>query len=118
MPWTNKYTFHIGGVTDVGFDESGEYLQVSSHSGRGLFSLQTGEKISRDGDSTYNWHHKTSVDGIGPLQGSCIQVYGLWSEMTEETKKEIKSFDTSLHITEFKGAALSNDKIYLDNFSC
>lgn len=113
MPWDHKYTFHIGGVTDVGFDMSGKYLQVSSHSGRGLFSLQNGEKIARDDDSTYDWHHETSVDGIGSLEGSRIQVYGLWSEMTEEAKKEIDAFDTDSHITEFKGAALSNDKYWL-----
>jgi hypothetical protein len=109
MPWNKMYSFHIGGVTDIGFDELGLFLQVSSHSGRGLFSLGSGEQIARDNDSTYTWHHDTKVDGIGPLTGSQVQVYGIWSEMTSETKKEIASFDIDSHITEFKGTALSGD---------
>jgi hypothetical protein len=109
MRWNQKFSFHVGGVTDVGFNESGALLQVSSHSGRGLFSLDSGELIARDNDSTYTWHYETTVAGIGPLTGSQVRVYGIWSEMTSETKEEMASFDIDSHITEFKGAALSDN---------
>lgn len=37
---------HIGGLVAVGFDLSGGFLLVITHSGRGVFSAQTRERVA------------------------------------------------------------------------
>ncbi len=63
---------HIGGVVAVGFDPSGAYLLVITHSGRGVFSTQTWERVSR---STSPAYPEEGVGiGIGPIDGPTIPV--------------------------------------------
>jgi len=42
-----KHPF-IGGLVAGGFDSAGEYLLTVSHSGRGVFSTATRERVARD----------------------------------------------------------------------
>jgi hypothetical protein len=48
----NRY-LHIGGVVAVGFDSSRDYLLVITHSGRGVFSTNTWERIARSYELAY-----------------------------------------------------------------
>lgn len=70
---------HIGGVVAVGFDTSGDHLLVISHSGRGVYSTQTWERVARDTELSY------PTDGIGigigPIDGEQIPI----NEMNDET---------------------------------
>lgn len=66
-----KY-LHIGGVVAVGFAANGEYLLVISHSGRGVFSTQTWERVARDIELAYP--HGGFGIGIGPIDGQAIPV--------------------------------------------
>ena len=63
---------HIGGVVAVGIDLSGAYLLTITHSGRGVFSTQTWERVARSTELAY------PADGvgigIGPLDGQAIPV--------------------------------------------
>ena len=61
---------HIGGLFAAGFDASGEYLLVISHSGRGVFSTRTWERVARDTSPAYPGEE--SGIGIGPLSGQTI----------------------------------------------
>jgi hypothetical protein len=70
MP-TTKHLF-IGGLVAAGFDPSGQYLFTISHSGRGVFSLATWERVARDTQLAYP---KGGLGrGIGPLEGLSIPV--------------------------------------------
>lgn len=69
---------HIGGVVAVGFDATGEYLLVITHSGRGVFSTRTWERVARNTDLAYP-SGGVGV-GIGPIAGQAIPV----SEMAYE----------------------------------
>ena len=66
-----KY-LHVGGVIAMGFDPTGEYLLVISHSGRGVFSTKTWERVSRDTELAYpeNGHGI----GLGPIDGMSIEI--------------------------------------------
>jgi hypothetical protein len=70
---------HIGGVVAVGFDPTGEYLLVITHSGRGVFSTRTWERVARSTELAYPTGG-VGV-GIGPIDGQAIPV----SEMDYET---------------------------------
>ncbi len=63
---------HTGGLVAVGFDSSGSYLLAITHSGRGVFSTQTWERVARSTELAY------PVDGvgigIGPIDGQAIPV--------------------------------------------
>jgi len=66
-----KY-LHIGGVVAVGFATNGEYLLVISHSGRGVFSTWSWERVARDIDLAYP--DGGFGIGIGPIDGQAIPV--------------------------------------------
>jgi hypothetical protein len=67
----NTY-LHIGGLVAVGCDPSGAYLLVISHSGRGVFSTRTWERVARDYDLAYP---EGGIGiGIGPITGEAIPV--------------------------------------------
>ena len=70
---------HIGGVVAVGFDPSGEYLLVITHSGRGVFSNRTWERVARSTELAYP-EGGVGV-GIGPIEGQAIAV----TEMNYDT---------------------------------
>ena len=70
---------HIGGVVAVGFDPTGEYVLVVTHSGRGVFSTRTWERIARDIELAYP--ERGVGVGIGPIDGQAIPV----TQMNYET---------------------------------
>lgn len=112
MAWKLSHCLHVGGVTGVGFG-SNDLLLVASHAGRGVFDPTTGQRVARDNDESYEWQHEDSVTGIGPLEGVLVPVCGVWSKMPEHVKIIIDDFDTDSHVTEFKGAALTDDGMTL-----
>lgn len=62
----------FGGLFAMGFDDTGEYVLVVSHSGRGVFSTRTWEKVARDPTEVYPIEGK--VEGIGPIKGKLVSV--------------------------------------------
>lgn len=67
----------------MGFDPTGRYLLVVTHSGRGVFSADSWERIARDKGLAYP--ENGMAMGIGPLDGVLIEV-----EERNEFKDEIK----------------------------
>lgn len=67
----NRYLI-IGGLVAVGFDTTGEYLLVITHSGRGVFSTRTWERVARNTELAYP---EDGIGiGIGPIEGQPIPV--------------------------------------------
>ena len=66
-----KHLF-IGGLVAAGFDSSGEYLLTVTHSGRGVFSTATWERVARDTSLAYP--EAGVAVGIGPLDGIAVSV--------------------------------------------
>ncbi len=67
-----KRTLHVGGLVAAGFDVTGDYLLTVSHSGRGVFSTKTWDRLARD--STVVYPENGLSGGIGPLLGITIPV--------------------------------------------
>jgi len=63
---------HIGGLVAAGFDASGAYLLTISHSGRGVFSTRTWQRVARDAELAYPVNG-IGV-GIGPISGQAIPI--------------------------------------------
>lgn len=62
----------VGGLVAAGFDASGAYLLTITHSGRGVFSTNTWERVARDVAPAYP---KAGLGiGIGPIAGQSICV--------------------------------------------
>ena len=72
---------HIGGLVAVGLDNSGSYVLTITHSGRGVFSTETWERVARSNELAYPVGG-VGV-GIGPIDGQIIPV----AEMNHETGK-------------------------------
>jgi hypothetical protein len=70
---------HIGGWVAVGFDASGSYLLTITHSGRGVFSTRTWERLARSTELAYP-DGGVGV-GIGPIDGQPIPI----TEMNYDT---------------------------------
>ena len=66
-----KHLF-IGGLVAAGFDTAGKYLLTVSHSGRGVFSTATWERVARDASVIYP--DAGTIAGIGPLDGISVPV--------------------------------------------
>jgi hypothetical protein len=67
-----QHYLHIGGLVAVGFDPAMPYLLTISHSGRGVFSTRTWERVARDIELV---HPIDGVGvGIGPIAGQAIPV--------------------------------------------
>jgi len=62
----------IGGLVAAGFDPTGAYLLTVSHSGRGVFSTDSWERVARDTELAYP--EAGFVRGIGPLDGVSVPV--------------------------------------------
>jgi hypothetical protein len=62
----------IGGLVAAGFDSSGAYLLTVSHSGRGVFSTESWERVARD--SVLAYPQAGLATGIGPLDGVAVPV--------------------------------------------
>lgn len=67
-----KHGFRVGGLVALGFAHADRYLLVVTHSGRGVFDLDTGERVARDNAVLYP--ERGSIPGIGPLQGEPVAV--------------------------------------------
>jgi len=63
---------HVGGLVAAGLDPSGQYLLTVSHSGRGVWSTTTWERVARDSALAYPIAGRAI--GIGPIEGASIQV--------------------------------------------
>lgn len=62
----------IGGLVAAGFDASGAYLLTVTHSGRGVLSTSTWQRVARD--YTLAYPDSGSSVGIGPIAGQIIPV--------------------------------------------
>jgi hypothetical protein len=62
----------VGGLVAMGFDATGKYLLTVTHSGRGVFTTDTWERVSRDSALAYPIDGKAV--GIGPIDGQLITV--------------------------------------------
>lgn len=62
----------VGGLVAMGFDATGKYLLTITHSGRGVFSTDTWERVARDTALAYPTDGKAV--GIGPVDGLVIGV--------------------------------------------
>jgi hypothetical protein len=110
--WKFKFRVHAGGVTAVGIDPSSKYLVVVSHSGRGVFLLSDGCRVARDYTVEGEWYIGTKCQGIGPLEGVVVRIYGIGSPTPENVLAMIPE-NTSEQLTEFKGAVISDDSKFL-----
>jgi hypothetical protein len=63
---------HVGGLVAMGFDATGKFLLTVSHSGRGVFSTESWERVARDAALAYPTDGKAI--GIGPIDGQMIGV--------------------------------------------
>ncbi|MEM7807133.1 MAG: hypothetical protein AAF561_03380 [Planctomycetota bacterium] len=66
---------HVGGVVARGFDQTGHYLLVVSHSGRGVFDTRTCRRVARDDELHYPQDGHAA--GIGPLAHQTILVIAI-----------------------------------------
>ena len=113
MDWLKVDSYHVGGTTCVGFSADGVHLMSVSHSGRGVFHIASGKRVARDNEDFGSWHRDVEVDGIGPLKGQVVPVFGIFSDIPQQILDELRDFDLTSHITAFKGAALSPDNQFL-----
>jgi hypothetical protein len=63
----------IGGMVAGGFDCTGKYLLVVSHSGRGVFEVGTWQRVARDAARAYP--DASVAVGIGPISEERIAVH-------------------------------------------
>lgn len=75
-----KY-LHVGGVIAMGFDPTGDFLLVISHTGRGVFSTKTWQRVARDEELAYPQSGRAI--GIGPIEGMTIEM----TEMDYDTEQ-------------------------------
>jgi hypothetical protein len=68
----NTKHLHIGGLVAAGFDSAGAFMLTVSHSGRGIYSTSTWERLARDESLAYP--EGGHAFGIGPLHGVRIPV--------------------------------------------
>ena len=70
---------NIGGLVAIGFDATGKYLLTISHSGRGVYSTDSWERVGRDDAVVYPENGVAS--GIHPIENQPIVI----SEIDYET---------------------------------
>jgi hypothetical protein len=83
----------VGGLVAMGFDVTGKYLLTVSHSGRGVFSAETWERVARDPALAYPADGR--VLGIGPIEG---QVIGVMERDESQDRIELQSPDGKHHL--------------------
>ena len=78
----------VGGLVAIGFDESGEHMLTVSHSGRGVYSTRTWDRLARDNEVVYP--EEGMVHGIGPVESKIISVAEEYegSELKVETPNQ------------------------------
>ncbi len=83
----------VGGLVAMGFDATGRYLLTVTHSGRGVFSTKTWERIARDTAIAYPTDG-TAI-GIGPIADQVVRV----EERDERRDRiEMRSPDGRFHL--------------------
>ena len=92
---------HVGGVLAMGFDPQAEYLLVISHSGRGVFSTCSWERVARDVELAYPV--EGCGIGIGPIEGIRIPV----TEMDFRTEKVSLSGCNGSIIIEYESGTIT-----------
>ena len=78
---------HIGGLVAVGFDSSEAFLLTISHNGRGVFAVDTWERVARDYELAYP-ENGVGI-GIGPIAGVKIPVTEMYWQ--NESEREVSS---------------------------
>src|SRR5690348_14816697 len=87
-----KHLF-VGGLVAMGFDATGKYLLTVTHSGRGVFSTDSWERVARDTAITYPTDG-TAI-GIGPIANQVVRV----EERDERRDRiEMRSPDGRFHL--------------------
>lgn len=77
----------------MGFDATGKYLLTISHSGRGVFSTDSWERVARDVVLAYPSDGKAL--GFGPIEGVIVEV----AERDERRSRiEMQSPDGRYHL--------------------
>ena len=79
--WRRVCLQAVGGLTDIGFSADEKYLIAISANGRGVIETATGERVARDTDppeSESPWLKEGRVEGIGPINGQWMDVFGLF----------------------------------------
>jgi hypothetical protein len=80
-PWRDSAWHRVGGLIAVGFPSDNHFLALSWN-GRGLYDLQTSERIARDDTDPAgaDWvsRDQLSVSGIGMFADQMIPIIGLW----------------------------------------
>jgi hypothetical protein len=83
----------VGGLVAMGFDATGKFLLAVSHSGRGVYSTDTWERVARDTLPFYP--AEGMVLGIGPLAEQLVEVV----ERDEKRDRiELDAPDGSYHL--------------------
>ncbi len=83
----------VGGLVAMGFDASGKFLLTVSHSGRGVFSVDTWQRVARD--SAIAYPEDDVAIGIGPIAGVRVAVA---SRDERKEKIEMQSPDGRFHL--------------------
>lgn len=79
LPWKLNQVIAIGGLLASGYDRKADLVLIASAQGRGVFDVQSGQRLGRDLNDDLSWYDpvKLTVQGIGPLTGKEITVAGL-----------------------------------------
>jgi hypothetical protein len=80
VDWQPVVTMAVGGLTEVGFDNTGSYLLVVSSTGRGLVDTRTGSPVARDrAEPSDDWYNEFRLEakGIGPIATETVRLSGL-----------------------------------------
>src|SRR5262245_62080806 len=83
----------VGGLVAMGFDATGKYLLTITHSGRGVFSTKTWERVARY--STLAYPNNGRAVGIGPIDG---QMIGVEERDERRDRIEMHSPDGRFHL--------------------
>ncbi len=77
-PWRQTATFAVGGLADVGFAESTDFLLAISSAGRGVFDCAHGTLLGRDDSADFGFDvGNLLAEGLGPLAHVRVRTSGL-----------------------------------------
>jgi len=82
----------VGGLVGMGFDATAQFLLTVSHSGRGVFAVNTWERVARNPELAYPEDGKAV--GIGPIAGEVITV----AEMDKNERIALISPNGRIHL--------------------
>ncbi len=67
-----KFNIITGGLVGLAINSEEKYLLVVTHSGRGVYDLNSGDRIARDYEVIYP--NNSKIDGIPPFSQKSIQL--------------------------------------------